>query len=74
MTLDPQPGSCPSSVSRRVVTIVEAMTILQVSRTTVLRMLTRGELHAVRFGRSIRIPLASIERLLGEGKGVQDGR
>lgn len=63
------PTTGPSAVSPRVVTVEEARTILQLSRMSVLKLIDDGDLRAVRFGRAIRIPLSSIEQLLGEGKG-----
>ena len=45
-------------------TIGEAATILRVARRTIRRMIKRGELHAVRIGRSVRIRRQDIERII----------
>ena len=41
----------------------EAAAVLGLSSRTVYRMLSRGDLNAVRVGGSIRIPIAELERL-----------
>ena len=49
-------------------TVAEVAELTRVSRMTVYRMVHSGELPAVRFGRSYRVPKSAIDALLG----VQD--
>jgi excisionase family DNA binding protein len=51
------------------VTIGEAAAALRVAPRTIRRMIERGELHAVRIGRSVRIRRQNIERIIS---GVTD--
>lgn len=46
-------------------TVAEVAEITRVSRMTVYRMVHSGELPAVRFGSSYRVPRSSLEQLLG---------
>ncbi len=48
-----------------VLTRAEAATLLRVSPDTVTRLLTSGELPAIRSGRTIRVAREQIARLLG---------
>lgn len=47
----------------------EAAHRLGVHRATVSRAIERGELHAVRFGRRVLIPVSEIERILASRAG-----
>ena len=49
-------------------TVAEVAELTRVSRMTVYRMVHSGELPAVRFGSSYRVPTSAIDALLG----VQD--
>lgn len=53
----------------RFLTVAEVADVMRVSRMTVYRMVHAGELPAIRFGRSFRVPesavLRAIERPLG---------
>lgn len=44
----------------------ELAAALRVSKWTVYDSIKRGEIHAIRLGRCIRIPQAELARLLGE--------
>lgn len=48
-------------------TVAEVAAITRVSRMTVYRMVHSGELPAVRFGSSYRVPKSALEQLLGAG-------
>lgn len=50
------------------ITIPDAMHRLSVSRATIYKLLSEGELKSVKIGRSRRIPLESIESLVGGAK------
>ena len=45
----------------------EAAAIVKVSSKTIRRLLARGDLKAVRIGRSVRIPSSEIDRLIAAG-------
>jgi excisionase family DNA binding protein len=45
-------------------TVGEAATILHVSTRTILRLIKRDELHAVRIGRSLRVRPEDIEHII----------
>ena len=53
-----------SPLLRPLMTVGEAATILHVSARTIRRMIGRGEIAAVRMGRSVRIPLEDIEHII----------
>ena len=55
-------GTVPSPASPGFLTIVEAATILRVSKQTVYRLVRAGDLEAVRVGRSVRIPVRVVTR------------
>jgi excisionase family DNA binding protein len=57
----PHSSSCPFAP---LMTIGETATILHVAPRTIRRMIKRGELHAVRIGRSLRIRRQDIERII----------
>jgi excisionase family DNA binding protein len=63
-TASPFVSGSPTQVFLRV---DEAAAILKVSSKTVRRLLARGDLRAVRIGRSVRIQLSEIERLIAGG-------
>ncbi|MCY1157614.1 MAG: DNA-binding protein, partial [Citricoccus sp.] len=48
-------------------TVTEVAEMMRVSRMTVYRMIHAGELPAVRFGRSYRVPQAAVEEILQTG-------
>ena len=66
--------SPPDSVSPipPLLRVSEAASFLQVSSKTVRRLLTRGDLKAVRIGRLLRIHSSEIDRLIADG-GSRDG-
>lgn len=55
---------------RRAVRAEEAARLLGVSRSLVFKTIAAGGIGAFRVGRSLRIPLSEIERLLGEPLGA----
>ena len=52
----------PTSV--RFLTVAEVAAALRVSRMTVYRMVHSGELPAIRFGRSFRVPEQALEAIV----------
>lgn len=51
----------------RFLTVAEVADMMRVSTMTIYRMVKAGELPAVRFGRSYRIPESAVADLLGMG-------
>ena len=51
----------------RFMTVNEVAEMMRVSRMTVYRMIHAGDLPAVRFGRSYRVPEAAVEQVLQAG-------
>lgn len=45
-------------------TVTEVADMMRVSRMTVYRMIHAGELPAVRFGRSYRVPLEAVQSIV----------
>jgi excisionase family DNA binding protein len=45
-------------------TVTEVADMMRVSRMTVYRMIHSGDLPAVRFGRSYRVPLEAVEAIV----------
>lgn len=54
-------------------TVAEVADMARVSRMTVYRMVHSGELPAVRFGNSYRVPKSALDQLLG-GVSIEDLR
>nr|WP_208392171.1 helix-turn-helix domain-containing protein [Auritidibacter ignavus] len=52
-------------------TVTEVAEMMRVSRMTVYRMIHAGELPAVRFGRSYRVPENAVEQILSTGSADQ---
>lgn len=48
-------------------TVNEVAEMMRVSRMTVYRMIHAGELPAVRFGRSYRVPETAVQQILSSG-------
>lgn len=48
----------------RFLTVAEVADMMRVSRMTVYRLVHAGELPAIRFGRSFRVPESAVEHLL----------
>ncbi|WP_285114419.1 helix-turn-helix domain-containing protein [Leifsonia sp. fls2-241-R2A-40a] len=48
----------------RFLTVAEVADMMRVSRMTVYRLVHSGELPAIRFGRSFRVPESAVEHLL----------
>jgi excisionase family DNA binding protein len=65
MTIRDHHGAAPVSQLLRALTAAELAAALQVSVRTVRRMIARGEVRAIRFGRSVRVPVDEAKRLLG---------
>lgn len=53
--------------------VQEVAAIFGISPITVYRLVQRGELKAVRFGRRVRIPRSEVERLLGMNAHTRPG-
>lgn len=51
----------------RFLTVAEVADMMRVSSMTVYRLVKSGELPAVRFGRSYRIPESAVARAIGLG-------
>lgn len=51
--------------SVRFLTVAEVAEMMRVSKMTVYRMVHAGELPAIRFGRSFRVPETAVEAALG---------
>jgi excisionase family DNA binding protein len=54
----------PTSAGLNLLTVAEVATMLRVSKMSVYRLIHSGELEAVRFGRSFRVPNAAVETYL----------
>lgn len=54
----------PDTPDMTLLTVAEVADTMRVSRMTVYRMVHSGELPAIRFGRSYRIPAVAVEDLL----------
>lgn len=50
---------------RKLVTVQEAATALNVSKGSVYNLVRRGELESIRIGKLIRIPLTALSNYLG---------
>lgn len=48
----------------RLLTVAEVAAIMRVSKMTVYRLVHAGELPAIRFGRSFRVPESAVEEAL----------
>ena len=58
-------GSTVSGLSdARFLTVAEVADMMRVSRMTVYRLVHSGELPAIRFGRSFRVPESAVQRAL----------
>jgi excisionase family DNA binding protein len=57
-------SSAPDAPTPKLATIDETAVILHISVRSVRRRLEAGDLRAVRIGRSVRIPIAEIDRLV----------
>lgn len=53
-----------ASKAPAVVSVSEAAALLGISRNSAYEAVRRGEIPALRFGRSIRVPMAALDRLL----------
>lgn len=60
-------GDAGNFADTRFMTVTEVAEMMRVSRMTVYRMIHAGELPAVRFGRSYRVPESSVEQVLQTG-------
>ena len=56
----------PTQHTLRAATVRETAEMLGVSRWTIQRMIAADTLHSVKIGKSRRIPVSEISRLLGE--------
>ncbi len=56
----------------RYLTVAEVAEVMRLSRMTVYRFVQRGDLPAVRVGRSYRVPADALERFLAEHEVLGD--
>lgn len=54
--------------TKKVVTVIEACAILQVSTSTIYRMFERDELTRLKVGGTVRIPMREVKALIGEAE------
>jgi excisionase family DNA binding protein len=54
----------PTGAGLNLLTVADVATMLRVSKMSVYRLIHSGELEAVRFGRSFRVPNAAVETYL----------
>ena len=54
----------PTGAGLDLLTVAEVATLLRVSKMSVYRLIHAGDLEAVRFGRSFRVPRAAVEAYL----------
>jgi excisionase family DNA binding protein len=54
----------PTGAGLNLLTVAEVATLLRVSKMSVYRLIHSGELEAVRFGRSFRVPNAAVDAYL----------
>lgn len=67
----------PSNFSdARFMTVAEVADVMRVSKMTVYRLVHSGELPAVQFGRSYRVPESAVQQYLGQAmtQNVQQNR
>jgi excisionase family DNA binding protein len=64
MTTGPSAARNPEGATALLVTATEAATILGVGRTKLYELINRGELRPVHIGRSLRLPVAELERFV----------
>jgi excisionase family DNA binding protein len=65
MSTSDRAGVAPVANPPPALTAADLAAALQVSVRTVRRMMARGEVRAIRFGRSVRVPVDEAKRLLG---------
>jgi excisionase family DNA binding protein len=65
MSTSDRAGVAPVANPPRALTAADLAAALQVSVRTVRRMIAAGEVHVIRFGRSVRVPAEEANRLLG---------
>jgi excisionase family DNA binding protein len=54
----------PTGAGLNLLTVAEVATLLTVSKMSVYRLIHSGELEAVRFGRSFRVPNSAVDAYL----------
>ena len=54
----------PTGPALNLLTVAEVATLLRVSKMSVYRLIHAGELEAVRFGRSFRVPAGAVDAYL----------
>ncbi|MBI4901888.1 MAG: helix-turn-helix domain-containing protein [Actinobacteria bacterium] len=54
----------PTGAGLNLLTVAEVATLLRVSKMSVYRLIHSGELEAVRFGRTFRVPQAAVDAYL----------
>jgi len=56
----------------RFLTVAEVADMMRVSKMTIYRMVHAGELPAIRFGRSFRVPESAVQAAISTGVVAQD--
>lgn len=56
--------STPTPAALNLLTVAEVATMLRVSKMSVYRLIHSGELEAVRFGRTFRVPQPAVDAYL----------
>lgn len=56
-----------SSPAPRFMTVAEVVDLMRVSKMTVYRLINKGELPALRVGRSFRVPEAAVSHIIDAG-------
>lgn len=56
----------------RFLTVAEVADMMRVSKMTIYRMVHAGELPAIRFGRSFRVPESAVQSAIDTGLVAQD--
>jgi excisionase family DNA binding protein len=54
----------PTGAGLNLLTVAEVATLLRVSKMSVYRLIHNGDLEAVRFGRSFRVPHSAVDAYL----------
>ena len=55
-----------STENRKVISVVEAGRVLGLGRSAAYAAASRGQIPTLRFGRKLVVPVAELERLVGE--------
>ena len=62
----PRQGGDPTDPDLDLLTVAEVAALLRLSKMTIYRLMDKGQLPALRVGRSFRIPRESVQALLDD--------